>query len=141
MPVNRLVAHWVVRCSAVYNPRVTESESGEIIIISEPISLERIAEMAAATFGDMVKGVVDIKLRLLAIGGGLHSDEEAALIGRGSAQQDLWGINIYPERPGRDWIEFDSMINVRPRQGNRSRGVDDAATRQLITEIVAALIQ
>ena len=58
----------------------------------------------------------------------------------GSAQEHLWGINIYPERPRSDWIEFDSMINVRPRQGYRSRGVDDATTRKLITEIVAALI-
>ena len=125
----------------MYNPSVTESESGEIIIISEPISLERIIEMAAATFGDMVKGVVDIKLRLLALGGGLHSDEEAALMERGSAQQDLWGINIYPERPRSDWIEFDSMINVRPRQGNRSRGVEDPNSRQLIAEIVDSLIK
>jgi hypothetical protein len=125
----------------VYNPNVTENESSEIIITSEPIGLERIAGMAAATFGDMVKGVVDIKLRLLAVGGGLHSDEEAALMGRGSVQEDLWGINIYPERPRSDWIEFDSMINVRPRQGNRSPGVDDASSRQLITEIVDFLIQ
>jgi len=125
----------------VYNPRVTERESSEIIIISEPIGLERIVAMAEDSFGDMVKGVVDIKLRLLALGGGLHSDEEAVLMAQGSAQQDLWGINIYPERSRLDWIEFDSMINVRPRQGNRSRGVDDANSRQLIAEIVDSLIK
>jgi len=124
----------------VYNPRVTDDESAEIIVTSEPISVETLAAMAAATFGDMVKGVVDIKLRLLALGGGLHSDEEAEWLAQGSAQEGLWGINIYPERPRSDWIEFDSMINVRPRQGNRSRGVDDANSRELIAEIVGSLI-
>ena len=84
---------------------------------------------------------MDVRLKLLALGGGLHADEEAALIGQGSAQQDLWGINIYPEKPRSVWIEFDSMINIRPRMGNRSRGVDDAGARQLIIEIVDSLIQ
>ena len=97
--------------------------------------------MAAERFGDMVKAVVDTNRRLLAVGGELHSDEEAALLGQGSAQADLWGINIYPDQQRSEWIEFDSLINVRPRIGNRSRGVEDAATRQLICEIVDSLIQ
>lgn len=125
----------------MYNAAVAEDSQGEIVIISTPISTQRLAEMADASFGDMVKGVVDISRKLLALGGGLHSDEEAALIEQGSAQPDLWGINIYPEKPRSEWIEFDSMINIRPRMGNRSRGVEDAGTRQLIIEIVNSLIQ
>ena len=97
--------------------------------------------MAAEYFGDMVKAVADTSLRRLALGGGLHSDEEAALLEQGSEQADLWGMNIYPEKPRSEWIEFDSMINIRPRAGNRSRGVEDAATQQLIREIVDSLIQ
>jgi hypothetical protein len=89
----------------------------------------------------MVKAVVDTNRRLLALGGGLHSDEEAALLAQGSTQADLWGINIHPEQPRSEWIEFDSLINVRPRLGNRSRGVEDGGTRQLILEIVDSLIQ
>jgi hypothetical protein len=125
----------------VYNAVVTENPDCGIVIIGEPISTQRLAEMAAERFGDMVKGVVDTNRRLLALGGGLHSDEEAALLERGSAQADLWGINIYPEKPRSEWIEFDSLINIRPRLGNRSRGVEDAATRQLICEIVDSLIR
>jgi uncharacterized protein DUF5674 len=125
----------------VYNLAVAEEHQGEIIIISTPISTQSLADMAAASFGDMVKAVVDINRNLLALGGGLHADEEAALIEQGSAQQDLWGINIYPEKPRSERIEFDSMINIRPRMGNRSRGVDDAGVRQLIIEIVDSLIQ
>jgi hypothetical protein len=79
--------------------------------------------------------------RSIALGGELHSDEEAALLAQGSSQTDLWGINIYPERPRSEWVEFDSLINVRPRLGNRSRGVEDLARRQLICEIVDSLIQ
>jgi len=125
----------------VYNARVTEGSESEIVIVSEPISLRQLTEMAAEQFGDMVKAVVDTRLRVLALGAGLHSDEEAALLQRGSGQADLWGINIYPEKPRAEWVEFDSMINIRPRTGNRSRGVEDGATQQLICEIVDSLIQ
>lgn len=120
---------------------MADEHQDEITIISSPISALRLAEIAAESFDDMVKGVVDISRKLLALGGGLHSDEEAALIEQGSAQPDLWGINIYPEKPRSEWIEFDSMINIRPRAGNRSRAVEDAGIRQLIIEIVDSLIR
>jgi len=125
----------------VYNARVTENPDSGIVIISEPISTQRLADMAAERFGDMVKAVVDTNQRRLALGAELHSDEEAALLELGSTQADLWGINIYPEKPRSEWVEFDSMINIRPRLGNRSRGVEDAGRRQLICEIVDSLIR
>lgn len=121
----------------MYNLAVAE----KITIIDTPINIQRLAEMAEESFGDMVKGVVDINRRQLALGGGLHADEEAALIEQGSAQQDLWGINIYHEKPRSEWIEFDSMINIRPRMGNRSRGVEDVVIREAIIEIVDSLIK
>ena len=71
----------------------------------------------------------------------MHSDEEAALIEDGAAQGDLWGINLYPAEAGDAWLEFDSMINVRPSQRNRSRSVEDGALRDLIREIVTALVK
>jgi len=117
-----------------------EEQHSEIVVISEPISAEQLTETAAERFGDMVKAVVDINRRMLAIGGGMHSDEEAVLLEQGSAQTDLWGINIYPDKPRSEWIEFDSLINIRPRQNNRSRVVEDAGTRELIQEIVDSLI-
>lgn len=125
---------------AVYNPGVPDPDHTKIVIISEPINQALLLEMAAESFGDMVKAVVDTNQRLLALGGGLHSDEEAALLAQGSVQADLWGINIYPEQPRSEWVEFDSMINLRPRQGNRSRSVEDAAVQHLILEIVDSLI-
>lgn len=75
--------------------------------------------------GEMVKGVVDIKRNLLAIDAEMHADLERFLLNNGSNQFDLWGINLYFDG---DLVEFDSMINIRPSQGNRSRSVEDEAT-------------
>jgi Protein of unknown function (DUF5674) len=125
----------------VYNACVTENPGGGIVIVSAPISSRRLSEMATEGFGDMVKAVVDINRRTLALGGGMHSDEEALLLEQGSVQTDLWGINIYPDLPRSEWVEFDSLINIRPRLGNRSRNVEDEQIQQRIREIVDSLIQ
>jgi hypothetical protein len=71
----------------------------------------------------------------------MHSDQEAALLADGSDQRDLWGINLYPQIEGVDWIEFDSMINLRPSFGNRSRGIDDASTREAVAALVESLVR
>ena len=111
-----------------------------ITIVRQRIARGDLAAVAEAGFGDMVKAVVDVSRRLMAIGGDLHADEEAALLEDGSRQVDLWGINLYPGEPDDEWIEFDSMINVRPAQRNRSRDVEDEALRATIREIVGALV-
>jgi hypothetical protein len=108
--------------------------------IREPLRRAELTAIAERQFGDMVKAVVDVSRRVMAIGGEMHSDEEALLLDDGSTQQDLWGINLYPAETGAGWIEFDSMINVRPGQGNRSRDVEDPQLRLAIRAIVAELI-
>jgi Protein of unknown function (DUF5674) len=114
--------------------------SNEIRVLREPVPRSELAAIAAQGFGDMVKAVVDIRRAIMAIGGDLHSDEEAALLDDGSHQSDLWGINLYPSELTDDWIEFDSLINVRPAQGNRSRSVEDAALRGEIARIAHSLV-
>ena len=112
-----------------------------VVVVDRPVALTAIREMAEAGFGDMVKGVADVELGVMALGGDLHADEEAVLLDRGSSQADLWGFNLYPEHHGEDgWIEYDSLINIRPRLGNRSRDVEDPVTRQKIAAIVARLV-
>ncbi len=96
--------------------------------------------MAENGFGNLVKGVVDVEREIMAIDAELHSDEEALLLEDGSRQADLWGISIYPDLAADERIEFDSMINIRPSQGNRSRGVDDPEIRAKIVRIVDALV-
>ena len=111
----------------------------EIRVIRDTISRDELTEIAKQQFGDMVKAVVDVEQGIMAIGGELHSDEEAVLLDQGSAQRHLWGINLYPDKPLDEWIEFDSMINVRPSGGNRSRYVESQEAREVITRIVNRL--
>lgn len=106
-------------------------------VVTDLISRSELEEMAAALFGDLVKGVVDIDRGLIALDAELHADLEALLLEQGSSPESLWGINLYPAMTGDGFLEFDSLINIRPSQGNRTRGVEDAATRRRISEIVA----
>ncbi len=105
------------------------------------MTLTEVNQMAAAMFGNLVKAVVDVDKELLALDAELHSDLEALLIENGSKQKNLWGINLYPEMKGDDFVEFDSMINMRPSQGNRSRGVDNPEIRKKIMEIVEKTLE
>jgi hypothetical protein len=107
---------------------------------ANPVSIDELRQLAAARFGDMVKAVVDLERGIVLLDAELHADQEAALLAEGSAQRDLWGINLYPDIEGSDWIEFDSMINLRPSFGNRSRGVDEPAIRSAITALVQRLV-
>ena len=109
-------------------------------IIREPVTRTALAAEAAAGFGEMIKAVVDVRRAVMAIGAELHADEETALIDDGSSQAYVWVINLYPIENGDDWLEFDSMINVRPARGNRSRGVEHEATPAAIRDIVRDLV-
>ena len=110
------------------------------ILVSEPISTEKLREAGEELFGDMVKGVVDIEKEIMVVGAELHADEEAFLLERDSRQENLWGINLYTNRAMPEMVEFDSMINIRPRQNNRSRGVEDPNLRERIIGIVRTLV-
>ena len=109
--------------------------------VKDKISLNELKKIAKAMFGDLVKAVVDINRGIMVVGGELHADEEALLLKQGSAQKDLWGINIYPNMPENKMVEFDSMINIRPRQNNRSRDVLDEKIREKIISAVNNLIE
>ncbi len=108
---------------------------------STPLSIDDLRHLAQTRFGDMVKGVVDLERRVLLLDADLHADQEAELLAEGSAQRNLWGINLYPGVDGPEWLEFDSMINLRPSFGNRSRGVDDPATRDAIRALVDEVVR
>lgn len=110
-------------------------------IITGTLELDKLKAMAVNSFGNLVKAVVDIDRGLLAVDAELHSDLEALLLESGSKQGSLWGINLYPDLKSGDFIEFDSIINMRPSQGNRSRGVDSPELREKISAIVAKRIK
>ena len=108
-----------------------------MIILKQKIDRRDLMKTAAVVFDDeMIKAVVDIRRQLIAIDAELHADLEEMLLNEGSAQEDLWGINLYPEETGEDFIEYDSLINIRPRQNNRSRGIEDDTIRAKVDEAV-----
>lgn len=98
--------------------------------------------MAKEPFGDMVKAVVDVRQEIMAIGGELHADEEVVLSERESSRrEDTWGINLYPGKSEGEMIEFDSMVNLKPAYGNRSRNVEDPAVQAKIRAVVAKIVE
>jgi len=115
-------------------------QDDKIRLVEQKYSLFDLKEIAQERFGDMVKAVVDIEKEIMAIGGELHADEEAFLLSLGSSQENLWGINLYVDIKFPDMIEFDSMINIRPGQNNKSRGVEDKILQEKILDIVQKLI-
>jgi hypothetical protein len=110
-------------------------------IVAGRITVSELTAMAEASFGDLVKAVADVRRGLLAVDAGMHSDLEALLLDAGSGQADLWGVNLYPAEHGTPgFLEFDSMINLRPGHGNRTRSVEDPAIRAAIEELVTRVV-
>lgn len=121
----------------------TVIDANGVEIVAKPTTIAHLKQTAQRTFGDLglVKAVVDVDRQVMAIGGGLHIDEQAALLNDGSRQRSVWGINLYPDQYGSpDWLEFDSTVNLRPPV-NRSRSVQDPATQALVIAVVRALVK
>ena len=110
-------------------------------ILGQPITRSELKALAQNTFGDMIKCVADVGRGLLAVDADLHADLERLLLESGSAQENLWGFNLWVEEEGEDFIEYDSLINIRSWQGNPSRDVSDPSARQAIADIVARFIR
>ena len=103
----------------------------------ETISIAELSNMAENMYGNLVKAVVDLHKNELIVDAEMHADEEQYLLENGSQQTDLWGVNLYPDKFGSDsFIEFDSMINIRPRQKNLSRDVEDTEIRKKIITLI-----
>ena len=113
----------------------------EIKIVKDSINKKELIDIAKEQFGDIIKAVVDVEQGIMAIGGEMHADEEVILMEQeGSKREYTWGINLYPEKTGENWIEFDSVINLKPSFGNRSRGVDNPEIQKKIRNIVEKLV-
>lgn len=110
--------------------------------MTQAISVERLKQLAASRFGNLVKAVVDLENKLMVVDGEMHADEEQLLLRQGSNQENLWGINLYPDKFGSgEFVEFDSMINLRPKQNNLTRGVADEKIRRQILAVVEQWIK
>lgn len=114
----------------------------EIKIVKESITKRELETLARQQFGNVIKAAVDIEQEIIAVGGELHADCEVALVEQaGSKREYIWGINLYHEQSDdEEWIEFDSLINIKPQYGNRSRNVEDLAVRKKIIGVVNKLV-
>ena len=115
-------------------------DAPDIVIVDRNIDPGLLRKLVERHFEDMVKFVVDVERRVAAVGGELHADEEALLLENGSRQEHLWGANYYPGRGEEACIEYTSLINIRPAQGNRSMEIQDPAVRERVRELTFSLV-
>ncbi len=111
-----------------------------IVVVSARIDPGELKRLVELFFVDMVKLVIDVERKRVAVGGELHADAEAILLEAGSRQVDVWGANYYPGLGPDQCLEYTALINIRPAQGNRSMEVQDPATRERIAVLVRALV-
>lgn len=112
----------------------------DILIVREPIRLETLELLAQAWHGTLVKGVADVECGVLALGGEWHMDANNVLIADGSKQEHIWGFNIYPKEKGGAAIEYVSLINIRPAQGNKAMELKDKKIRSSILQLAQKFI-
>jgi len=113
-----------------------------IKIIKEKIAKQELIDMAKDNYGDMIKGVVDIEKEIMAIGGEFHSDASVILVEQErSNQENIWGINIYPGKEKNEWLEFNSLVNVKPLKNNRDAEIESEEIKDKIKNIVNGLIE
>src|SRR3989338_1834341 len=108
----------------------------DIRIIKRPISKNELKDLAKEYYEDLIKGVVDIRLEVVALGGEMHADAEEALLKNGSKQPDLWGFNILLDKEKEDCLIFESFINIRPRDNNKDLEVKNPDIRKKMERII-----
>jgi hypothetical protein len=112
----------------------------DIVLVDRRLDPAELARLTNLLFGDMVKYVVDIERGVAAVGGELHADAEQLLLQAGSRQVDLWGANYFPGTGRDDCIQYTSLINIRPAQGNRTMEIQDPLLRERVREITFSLL-
>ena len=113
----------------------------KIVIVDKIIEKDELAALAEENYEDMIKGVVDIRKEVVALGGEMHADSEEALLEKGSKQSDLWGFNILPDREKDNCIMYESFINIRPRDNNRDIEVQRADIKKKMKDIIFKRIE
>lgn len=113
----------------------------DIRIIKDKITKLELEELAKEFYVEMVKGVADIEKDIIALGGEWHMDANQILVENGSNQENLWGFNIYLNKPRKEMLEYNSLINIRPKQGNKSMEIESEEIKNKIFEIVSSLVE
>jgi hypothetical protein len=112
----------------------------EILVTDKEVDMMKIKQLANEWHETLVKGVADCKQGLLALGGEWHMDANNKLLESGSSQENLWGFNIYPQKSGSNALEYISLVNIRPSQGNTDMELKDEVLRGKIKKLVKKII-
>ena len=112
-----------------------------IKIVENKISLQELRELAEEFYTIMIKGVVDIEKEIIAFGGEYHSDANKIIIENGSQQGNVWGFNVYFDKPRDSWIEYTSLINIRPQAGNTEKEIQDGNLRDKMRTLINKKIE
>ncbi len=107
-----------------------------IVVVEKSVPAGELRELAKEFYYPMIKGVVDIEKEIVAFGGEYHIDANQKLIEQDSEQKNIWGFNVYLDRPRNDWIEYISLINIRPTQGNAGMEISNPGIRDRMKKIV-----
>ena len=112
-----------------------------IKLVEDKISLQELREVAKEFYSTMIKGVVDIEKEIAVFGGEYHADANEIILKNGSRQSDVWGFNIYLDKPRESWIEYVSLINIRPQAGNMEMEIQDRDIRDKVKAILHSKIE
>lgn len=109
-----------------------------IKIVKDKISKKELEEMAEEYYFPMIKGVVDISAEIVAFGGEYHNDANIFLQEKEESlmQKNIWGFNLYLDRDKKEWLEYVSLINIRPKAGNMSMEVNNKEIRDKMKKII-----
>ncbi|MBL8857780.1 MAG: hypothetical protein JNL28_04650 [Planctomycetes bacterium] len=116
------------------------SPAAPILVVTKKLTGAELRAFKDRPFADMIKFVVDVRQKKIALGGEMHVDAEAVLLDQGSTQADLWGGNYFPGSKEAECIEYTSLINMRPAQDNTSMLVVNPEVRDAMRAIVFALV-
>ena len=110
-----------------------------IQVYEENIPLDEIVEISKEYYFPMIKGVIDIKNEIVALGGEYHMDANMVLLEKGLQQSNIWGFNIATDKYNtneEEYLEYTSFINIRPIVNNKGMFIQDEEIRKKIKNII-----
>lgn len=110
-------------------------------LLEKPILMKDVRVLAQEDYGTMIKGTVDIVEKKIALGGDYHMETCELLVENGSSHHNIWGFNIHFDEGPDGLLEFDSLVNIKPAIGNKSRSVENPEIIEQATRIIHSLIE
>ena len=108
-----------------------------IITVSKPYSAEEIQQLKEQ-FEVYIKTVIDLEKKICSAGMDRHFEGEQALLEQGSTQNNIWGGGVDLETKE---IDFNSFINIRPKDNNTKNEIQSEKIRKKYKELTEYFFQ